>query len=609
MNKKVFIPLLLLGTFAFTSCNSDTIVGRPSWVDDPIVEGDDLKDNKLKDLYDAIKGLGDTNSNLLNKILFEISVKKLGSYENLYKFGHPTTIEDKEGLKAFLNGEGKVYKCLDTDKIVEKDGNDVKEALTEDEILEISQHNIAAQYNRIKEELYKKIYDEISGGSYNDDKSFFESRYVQSIKKELYDVDVTGVTLKDDNLMFAKKADVEDETYEQYVKRYVSITEDDILTNKIYKDYLTRKFLPDIYRTLLIENYVKDERFSALGRSYARKVNIITVPNGGSDYKLKVEALFDNFAKNYIIEKQTETYDFSYIENAMNGLVTIDNPNDPSYKLLNDANFPQVYLDDVHPLVWGFQDKYNDQAVSSYVFKGTKLGDLVEKYKKIYDLKYTEAETEKAYPGCNFSITPKREKKDEAETAYNDLTNNCTYPLERGLKIKEREIITTTYTKSGWFLKNGGLTDLNATFRDRLFNIQTSNIVDSNKDYEAGDFVKYYNGKAFLTTKTQSTSGEEGLIVLNDDSNLMICEIEDAVKTSKLSTDKYADGSYLHLGNKGVEGINRYNDIARDIIKQVATGDTYKKSANEYYLILSNIVINDQAVFDYIKSQYPELFY
>ena len=58
MNKKLLTPLFVAASFLLIGCSTSEIVGRPSWInEDIVIDPTGLKDNKMKEIYDAIKKL------------------------------------------------------------------------------------------------------------------------------------------------------------------------------------------------------------------------------------------------------------------------------------------------------------------------------------------------------------------------------------------------------------------------------------------------------------------------------------------------------------------------------------------------------------------------
>ena len=134
-------------------------------------------------------------------------------------------------------------------------------------------------------------------------------------------------------------------------------------------------------------------------------------------------------------------------------------------------------------------------------------------------------------------------------------------------------------------------------------------------EYESGDYARYFettdgNKHAYVVDASVTPDQAPDSVVLQDDAgNRYIVEVEEAASLAKLSLED--KDSYLKLKASDADPIKSNKDlnkIVHDITKQVASGDTYKKNAEQYYLMISNILFYDQSVYDYFKSQFPELF-
>ena len=261
----------------------------------------------------------------------------------------------------------------------------------------------------------------------------------------------------------------------------------------------------------------------------------------------------------------------------------------------------------------GFTDGYYGDFITTKFIEGTSIKYLWVPYGSSV---YMKAKPDNFYSIDHWEFCSEREHSC-SQRDFISLTGNNAYPLEHGLELESRKIVATTYTKEGWYLKNGGLSDLNADIRDRLFNISTSQIVDDEnkreKDgYKEGDYVRYYkdgqgNYKAFLTDKDGADVNK--LVVLDDGTNCHIIEVEEAVSNSKLETIDNESSYYrLKATSNPIEAIIKTNDIVYNVVREVAAGDTYKKNAEQYYLVMSNIIFYDEDVYNYFKSQYPDLF-
>jgi len=695
INKKLRLPLFLAASFLLVGCSSDTIVARPTgWINDKIfVEAGD-KDNKMKAIYDAVKNLGDTNSNVLNTIMYKIAKTHIGKFEKddnndtdltlreIYKNKDVADYHTTEKFKQFVDSHPK-YKAEEESAYL--DGTTTKVVKIEgDDKYKVSLNKIVNQYDEIVENIYEKLFDEIKGGSYSlgNSKLFDEEDYYEHLKKELYypkqkdklkeDTDFKGFVK--DKAFFSKPADL---TWKKYVNFDSSTSQttsgflhvvkqgDNAVSYGIYDNYINDKILPELYKTYLTQTYVKEQRTSSLGRSYARKVNMVTIPLGTDIIqKEKILNMANFFAKKYITGTKLgdesspdfSEYDLELFNKALSGFVgdggeSGETPKTKEYDLLTSegaGNFERITLNDENknPLTWrcytdetgapNFEEGTEKEIPGgqvTHVYKGTKLGELVEKFSLIYNLTDTEetSTTDPTKYSRKFTATPKEHLDEEAIKAYNDITNNGTYTIAEGMAIKEKEARLLDMTKDGWFLKNGGLTDLDSKYRDRLFNIKTSTTIDEKESKEAiakfiaGDYVKYFGNKdstlssrkAFLVTDSSSRESSPWTsVVLQGDSNLYIVEVKEAVNSSKVSTASNAKSYFAYKAVSGTpvaesgkfETAQIVDKLTNEIVKANSSSDTYKKNANEYYLMISNIIFYDQSVYDYFKSQFPDLF-
>ena len=662
--KKLLAPLFVAASFMLVACSTSEIVARPSWIDDPIVivNGEKITDNNLKAIYDAVKKLGDTNSNVLNKVMYEIAQKQLGTFEEIKTLATKAEPTDDE-INAFV-AKYPVYKSED---IGWKKGETNPTTLTDAQKKTVSHTKIKDQYTRIKESIFESLYNDVKGGDYcslPDKKLFQEQYFIDHLKDEMYWPKVdAGITPTANKEILPKKTG---QTWEEYVNYnpsehtgFLNVINSSGEFTRIYyptemKDtdedrnpdhydggYIGRKILPEIYRTLLIENYVREQRYTNLGRSYARKVKMLTVPySNDPTIQGNILAMLNYFVTSCIGDGTTKkidtNYNLDYINDAMigfawnapqsvdpDGIMVKANELLNSREIKDDGNFEQIKVKNggggtEYPLIWQVRTKPDgsetETVVNSYVYKGTKLGDLVEKYLLTQDVTFTGTPD----AADDFHFSTKDHFTSEAQTAYDDITNNKAYDLDTGLIVKEREIRLTDMTTDGWFLKNGGLTDLKDEFRNKLFNIKTSSILDD-EGYISGDTkpksddpIQYYgdntNRIAFVRDEGKLPNQQ---IVLNDmSSNFYIVEVDEAASASKLSTTDL-NRSYLKLKADATDPTisnGKMDEIVKEVTKQVSNSDTYKKNAEQYYLMISNILFYDQSVYDYFKSQFPELF-
>ncbi|MCQ2794369.1 MAG: hypothetical protein MJ207_03355 [Bacilli bacterium] len=649
MNKKrkTFLPLLVAAGCFLVACSTDKIIARPSWIDYEIISGEGLKDNKLKRIYDAVKKLSDTNPNLLTKLLYEkIGQKQLGSFLQYDKNGKlipgietfgsseydPDKSDDehKKKLKAFID-EHPIYKSA-KEGIALEEGERKIHTFNEVEQLKVSYKLIKNRRTQILNSIFEKLFNEINGGSYSVDNQFYEEKFLRSLRKQMYEVDkIADLTAafpdiaEEKELLPRISSSADDEygrdelqSWTAYVNRtsdgtsgflrvfaelndnkltyYENLSEN---SHKMYKDYVNRKVLPEIYRETLTQIYVNDQNYPSLGRTYARKIHMISVAEGS--YGAKVRNLFRAYMEN--MNQTTETYyTFNDINDAMRGIIT-DPTKTYADELLAAGGFEKITVDDTSATPTTKIDlKWTPQGstASTLVYKGTLLGDLVEKYQKVYKITYNGSEFVSTF-------SPTRD-----EDTYKELTGNNAYPVTHGLELKEREIRLTSYIKDGWYLKNEGAEDLGDEFKKRLFDISTSKTIDSEDGYKDGDYVrKLANGKYYLTDENYSEPVQSTILEEADNSKIHIVEVEEAPNTSKLSKDINNSGSYLYKkahADDATWSTSYKDNIVNDIVTKVASGDTYKKNAEEYFLMVSNIIFYDEDVYEYFKSQYPDLF-
>lgn len=577
-NGKIFLTLLA-SAMLVTSCNSSEIKAEPTWKDDNIITNIDVKDNKMKEIYDAIYDLSSSSEKILNDVLTAIAETVFGTYEEIKTVAK--TIETNPldaSVKTFVENH-KVYQHTDNVKVyVNASGEKVKGEYTQDEMTKISAGKVYNIYNTIQEAISEKFYDEAKSGSYSVRNYFDEEKYVNNLKSQLYNIeDLPAGEEYYETLILPASID-EDNAYQTLVHA------DDEGIN-IYKDYINRKLVPEIMRNLLVQNYLNEERYSILGRAYARHVTMLDL-EVSSENKTLAASLLNEFATKYITgPTATGEVNFELAAAAWRG-VDLDTFKEAE-QLLIDAGF-KVLKDKAGNEVTAV-DYFT--GVEYKVYEGTKIGDVYKDYIKITNSRY-----------------------DENTAIYQDFTNNYQYPVEVGLKIKEDNVRISDLTTEDWVLKNGGLSNVSETIRERLFNIAVSNKVDHPEtEAEATDYVAYFNDDAYLTSDiSESDADLDNRIVIYDNSaHFYIIQVNEAVSTSKLSTDADNTNSYRYLKadtDGSIESALASTAIAWEICGNMASKDTYKTNANQYYIMQSNVLFYDQKIYDYFKSTFPELF-
>lgn len=573
-NGKLLLTLLA-SAMLITGCSDTKITAEPTWNEEKIVTNIDVKENKMEEIFDAIYNLSSSSEKILNDVLTAISETVFGTYTEIKTVAATAKTNPlDESVKTFINAH-EVYKYEDTLKITKTSTGTEKGEYTQDELTTISANKVINIYNAIQKAISKKFYSEAKSGTYSDRNVFYEEKFINNLKSQLYTIEALPAG-------------------EEYVETLIlpTITEEnayktlvhaDDATTNIYTNYIERSIVPEIMRTLLVENYLNEQRYSILGRAYARKITMLDL-EVSNDNKVLAASLLNKFASEYITNTDyTGTVDFELVADAWRG-VDLDVKTDAA-ALLEEAGFKAL------------KDKSGNVVKAKganglyTVYEGTKLGDVYKDYIKITNSRYDE----------NIGV-------------YEDFTNNYQYPVEVGLKIKEDNVRIADLTTSEWVLKNGGISNVSETIRERLFNIAVSNKVDHPEtEAEATDYVAYFNGEAYLTSNISESGSDldSRIVIYDNNAHFYIIQVNEAVSTSKLSQDGDNTNSYRYLkadATGSVESALNTSDIAWEICQAMAAKDTYKTNANQYYIMQSNVLFYDEKIYEYFKSTYPELF-
>ena len=194
------------------------------------------------------------------------------------------------------------------------------------------------------------------------------------------------------------------------------------------------------------------------------------------------------------------------------------------------------------------------------------------------------------------------------------------------------------YTTDGWFVKNGGVTELPGAIRDRLFNIKVANDLDSgnlvNENSETmmgeyqyvyekdadGNLVKkspaekvtrlpyvrqIYGKNVVLPSKSLSYEKDKLNYVYHDTEGkaFYICEVYEAPSTAKITTNS----SSVYKNAEGKVDEAKIENFSRQIAKILGTKDSYIKDAYTQYLNKYKFTFNDTALYEHFKSEYPDL--
>ena len=604
MAKHTSKRLLLTGIFALSSAfilsACDNIEAVPANYETPIVmkDGNAYPDdeNKLGEIYDALSS--NKNEKVVSALLEKIAEKEFGSYAEL-KAIFPSGTMDLDKARAHINSHAHQF-IKESDAVVAHNDEATLDALR--------LSRLSYFYDDLNRRIDKVIFDEISSESYKDTVNkteFLEEKYARAKRQETYDIkgfDENGNV----QAGFAfKKEFVDNDFKEENVRKYLTNFED------TYEDYITRKIIPDVYKDRLIEEYIIDNNYSALGRAYGRKINYVSIKYSSEDpntaYRL-MSLFVDSYLKSDEVVGNDVSYDslISWVK-GFGGIKThvVYGVIYPAIEPLDVDAATEAKLDEIYGAKKEFVakceatgetfdprpelEKYGFDAAFSY-YEKTKLGEILKNY-------------EKAVVG---EATRFASSEDTAQ--YNEFTKSGKQSKELGLMEKITELALEDYADDGWYVKNdkdGSLSSLPEDVKNRLFNIKVSNDFDK-KDWSYVKGESYFDevkGHKYLTPTT--ISDEKNDFILSDDSNsaLHIVEIIEAPSTSKLNIN--SDKSYL---NTDPNHPFKTEEVARQIAKILGTKDTYTTNAYTSYLKLYTFTYHDTSVYEYLKETYPDLF-
>lgn len=618
LNKK-FLLVALLGVMGLTACDNDVASYPKDGEILPPSQSQEIYHNELSDIYESIRD-GSLASDVLDKLLYEYANTIFGRY-TAEAPSYSTNESNEKTLKAVAKDGSaeekqafvKAHKAYWPGATI-PDNPDAAAIATAVAKLE-------AIYNSVEDRIAEAMFSKISGGSYSNHNLFSERKFLASLYfdgKKVAKYDEAGVELSED-LLISPEIEGKD-VFKKNVLHIANYYSD---TNT----YAIDENIENIYRELLIEQYITDQSYTTLGRSYARKVNVLSLSVDSSS-KADVPALVNYLVDNVIAKaggleayapaagvdnrhlEETGKNLFATVSKIMKGL-----PKDLSNKVLNEEgtalvdNTPdekaKAIVDALYDggkkglfgntAAWEDLATYNNNYLTS-----TAYGSMMKDYLKIKeDLVTTDSSIESSFTGSG------------------------TYTIEQGKEYKEREIELKNYTTKGWHLKNGGLSSLPETIRNRLFNLSVASALDSdsltdrtdaNWDYDAelvkNKYVAKVNGAYFLKAETveDKTSNKDLYFYDSGSSTYYFVQIVEAVNPAKLS-DK-GEGRYAVIYG---EGENKNNDIlqetiARDVCEEVAKISSYSGLAKDHWLKEMSLEYHDQKIYDYFKSNYPKLF-
>ncbi len=511
---------------------------------------------------------------------------------------------------------------------------------------------VSSRYEDIEKRIAENMYSKISSGTYTSKHFFKEKDFVKSlyeagqsvIKYNHESVEsvkplIIDYTVEDDEV-FEKEVKVGEETKvinilhrEFYQTNYGLSQEED--EGAIQYHYIEKEVVPQIYSDLLIEQYLLDEESNSVKQSRARLINVIKIEKYSS-FHINADLLVKELVKEIYSHAPTGDY-YAYVDE--------NHSNNPYFEIFEkyeeiskglkvyDPSTVTLVTDESSADYWKAEQiiarihesrsdafKYAKKQGKEY-YENTTYGDLVEDYDEFLSAKSFE----------------------EIDTSLrNKFTSNGTVTPEEGFDQERISLSQVEAITKGWYVqKNGPSLDGNGTIKTNLFQLGVANNkleaknatdpilqwkpANENKGLlaatdrytkesgtweirkeKAADENKYLcsiNGAYFLKFEG-NYAGSDYIndIVYDDGSAYYICQVIEAAKDVKLRNSE-STGSYAT--SRGLEFLNA---VTSEITTKVAETGSYSSLSKEYWLKKMDIKYHDQSVYDYFKSNYPDLF-
>lgn len=496
--------------------------------------------NTLKKIYDALVSEGDTNS---EKVLNNITnIYSQSLYGDFFAIKTAVDANDTAALKTIAD-RYEIYH--------DADGNGSVDLLIQ-------------MYKNILFRVKTVFYGYVTNASYQVRNQFVEKKFFDAQVKAYYKFPDSANPQTD-----AKQARGEVRIVESTNTAELDEYFNDIFTT--YKDYIELAVLPDIYRDLLVCQYLYKENYRVLGNSYARKLDYIKLAANDA-YPNATSSLVSAYCTDVINAGQdADKYGLTFLDRLSKG--TDEFTGDEKVmadKIYADANWTSFTAEELSSLPAANQ-------AYTYVRKESSFGGHLTNYIKIY------AKTQVS----NYADIVK------------DFTNSGAYTAETGLLIKKQVLISTDDTTDGWFTSTG-LDSVPSDMKTRLTKMGVANEVDTNPTTDWEGTYGWYRGGHYYATPSSYETGNKIPYAVNDSGSWYIFRVNEAVKSAKLTSSTKADSPYY--------GDLKARQVARAVAATLSSSDTYKKSSNSFFVEKMALCYHDTSIFNYFKKTFPELF-
>ena len=660
LNKKKGLRLAVLsmvGLLGLTACDDDEIYSKPSDYDKPIVTIDgktDIHNDVLSIVYDAMHD-GSLNSKVLDEALYRYAKSVFGEYNKVTAPADSTEVTLKEAyvsyvytnsvdkINAFIKAHKSYWNYNENGEHVDDTGVKVDDATFTP--CSAEREHVVAKYLAIEKRIATSLYEKsVASSNYKTNSFFSEYKFLRSLYEDGQKVtnpSTVKATLSEIVVPYTvEKEDIFDEfddfngnpakaLHREYYQDSASYTESDSKEG-VKNTYVEDELLPSIYNDLLVEQYLLDEDVAAVRNSRARKINVIKIARHSafadnatalkkhlveSIYSYKTEGLTAPRTNAEQIEEDGVELFATYAQVAK-GLYEDIQADDAAKAIVEAISTNRSDIYEEKSLTVG-TETYN-------YYNHTTYGDLVKDYKEIYD---------QVVAGDSKLID---------SSLYSTFTSSGTRTLQEGFDQQNISILQTESITRGWFIQSSSPTlDSNGKINERLFKLSVANakieigeLADGVKaevrdaaiaeltatdrlvySAEAGALVKRdapaadenkflcsINGAFYLKFEGQYAEDEwYNDIVYDDGSAYYVVQVLEAVKDMKLrnvSSKNYAQ----------TRGQSVMDEITDDVAKLVGETGNYASLSKNHWLEKMDIYYYDESVYNYFKSNYPDLF-
>lgn len=629
MKKKALLLTLATSTLLLSSCGKIS-ADFPN-ENDPLTNSTiELDHNTLKVIYDSIKNSDNYESDVSSILTAAIAKEVIGDFSlvadetkgfrtvligyDVKEDGSATTDAEKtafiESHPAYNNWEVSGYRLTLSEKAPIKEQFEAR---------------LESIKSIIESQVITSLWNEANASDYKRNNRFYEVLFARHVYEQLYTVDIPASELSNTTL---EKVLYTNPTYTNHYNEgengefygfndtvedlngltngvlidgtYDTTTEDgrekikEVLHINYYLDYINNTILPSIIENLLVEQYIFEQQYTAIGNTQSRKVNYISITDNSEK---DANAFLTSFIKGYITS-----------EDETNQNLSTDEKFDIASTAWKGIDFEIAQNASAKAMAYArFGDSTTENP--SYGLDGHNGANNYESYYATYDSAEANKKYFKYYENTEFA-----DLVEQYSTLTNDPdTNNATnyetfttidshnYDPVVGFTIKTDELIVKDVTTSGWQTRDAS--SLPDAIKNKLYSFSFVNEWNSTLETDnsfRGTYIyedpvtqrKYLRKDSFSTT--------EDSLLWNDGDNYYIVEIDDIVTPSLVSI--------TNDGEQSPEEKVEREKKARTIGYSLASSDTYTTNAITYYLEQCNINYHDQDVYDYFNTTYPDLF-